>query len=599
MRIRGMLRVGCIALWVIALLASWPAHGEPTVAQTMDDIVTRLYATMTEAELGVIDNAAVMAFTTPEERAVLATQYWHFDVDVPVLVSVLRTVSQKDVPFWLPEAGFVKTDLKVFNIENWEYEVWQKRFDAGHVGLGINGFDKHREHYLVAVGPQNEGDAVSISNLFPSEFSVETMQDGATCYHDWGSLVLRDVPASLVGHRLLTTIRGRAREAHLIGGFRQTQWPSTSQPRDVVLTWSEDPKTTQSVQWRTSTDVSEGLVQFKKKGAEGGYTDVPATFQKVQNRLLANDRFCHYFTGVVRGLEPGTEYLYRVGSPGGGWSEETAFRTAPADPAPFTFVTFGDTHNQEAWGKMLEGAFARHPETAFYTIAGDLVGTGQYRDDWDAFFARSAMVFNQRPIAPVIGNHDVIDGLGSWLYQAVFALPEDGPPKLTPERAYSFEYGNALFLMLDCTSSEEDQAAWLEEQLANTKATWKFAFYHFPPYSLADDEYPGIRYLWGGLFDKYHVDFALEGHVHYYMRSHPIYNDTVADSPAEGTIHLISIGIPSGRPGVSRPFPDAWYAAKQYRGDAMYQTFAIDGNRLEFTSYLSDGTVFDTLVIEK
>ena len=367
----------------------------------------------------------------------------------------------------------------------------------------------------------------------------------------------------------------------------------------MVLTWSEDPKTTQSVQWRTSPDVTNGVVQFKKQDSGDGFAEAPATYQKIQDRLLANDRYCHYFTAVLRGLEPGAEYAYRVGSPDGGWSEEKTFRTAPEDSEPFTFVMFGDTHNNEAWGKMLEGAFARHPETAFYTIAGDLVNTGQYRDDWDAFFAWSSRVFNQRPVAPTIGNHDVIDGLGSWLYQAVFALPEDGPPRLAPERAYSFEYGNALFLMPDCTSSEEDQAAWMEARLANTKATWKFAVYHFPPYSHEEDEYPGIRFLWGGLFDKYHVDFALEGHVHYYMRSHPIYNDKVAESPDEGTIHLISIGIPSGNPNQERAFPPAWYAAKQYRGDAMYQTFAINGDRLEFTSYTSDGAVFDSLVNEK
>jgi len=579
-----------------AMLFLAVANADSSVKQVMDDMVTRLNTTMSEDALYAIDNDAALALFSPEEREILATKYWHFDVNVPVIVSVLRTTNQSDVPFWLAEAGFSKTDLSVRNVENWTYEVWQKRFPAGHVGLGINGFDRHREHYLVGVGPQSEGETVSISNLFPSEFSIETLQDGAMCYHDWDNLFLKDVPSSLVGHKLLTTIRGRSRDAHLVGGFRKTEWPSSPQPDQITLTWSQDPRTTQAVQWRTSIDVESGAVRFKEEGSKGDYLKVPATVERIENRLLANDRYCHHHTVQLSGLKPDTEYVYSVGdSQANSWSEEATFTTAPDGPKPFTFVMFGDTHNKAAWGEMLDGAFARHPETAFYTIAGDLVDTGQYRDDWDAFFARSTKVFRHRPVMPSLGNHDVLDGLGAALYRSVFALPTDGPEKLPPERAYSFEYSNALFVIPDCTSSHTDQLEWMEEVLANSKATWKFVVYHFPPYSQEHDEYPGIRFGWGKLYDKYHVDFALEGHVHYYMRSHPIYDDKVVSSPAEGTIHLISIAIPAR----VHDFPPADYAIKQYSGDPMYQTFEIDGNRLEFRSHLADGTLFDELVIEK
>ena len=62
---------------------------------------------------------------------------------------------------------------------------------------------------------------------------------------------------------------------------------------------------------------------------------------------------------------------------------------------PFTFVSFGDTHKKKGWGEMLEKTLARHPQTAFYTIAGDLVDTGQYRDDWDQFFASKNRLTSQ------------------------------------------------------------------------------------------------------------------------------------------------------------------------------------------------------------
>jgi hypothetical protein len=148
---------------------------EPTVKQTMDDIVTRLYETMDLDALVAIDHDSVTELITDEERNVLATKYWYFDVNVPVVVSVMRHSDQGTMPFWLPESGFEKTDMIVTNTENWEYEVWQKVFDAGRVELGINGFGKHRPHYFVTVGPQQQSDTVEITNLFPGQYSIGMM----------------------------------------------------------------------------------------------------------------------------------------------------------------------------------------------------------------------------------------------------------------------------------------------------------------------------------------------------------------------------------------------------------------------------------------
>jgi len=565
----------------------------------MDDIVTRLYATMDMNELLKIDHATVVKLITDEERKVLATKYWYFEVNVPVIVSVMRNTDQKVVPFWLPEAGFKKTDLLVTNSEDWEYEVWQKEFDAGRVELGINGFGKHRTHYFVTVGPQVAGNTVEIYNQFPEQYSVGIMREGAFFYHDWNTLVVKALPQMLRGHKILTTTRGRAREAHLVGGFRQTAWPSTKEPTQVILTWSEDPKNSQTVQWRTSTDVLGGVVRYKEKGSAGEYLEVEASHEIIENLLLANDRYCHRHTAVIRSLKPATTYMYQAGNPDA-WSSEAEFITAPDSVVPFTFISFGDTHKKKGWGEMLEKTLVRHPQTAFYTIAGDLVDTGQYRDDWDQFFAYSSMVFNQRPIMPTIGNHDNIDGLGPAMYLSQFGLPENGPSHLERGRAYSFNYSNAFFIFLDCTASIADQAAWLEEQLAKSEATWKFAVFHFPPYNF-EEPYPDIKSLWGNLFDKYHLDFALEGHIHYYMRSHPIQHEKPVASPADGTIHVISIAVPS-RPGSRyerKTLPPADYAAVQFRGIQLYQTLDIDGDKLTYRAYDADGNIKDELVIEK
>jgi hypothetical protein len=196
---------------------------------------------------------------------------------------------------------------------------------------------------------------------------------------------------------------------------------------------------------------------------------------------------------------------------------------------------------------------------------------------------------------PVMGNHDTIDGLGADLYLSLFALPTNGAPRLRQELSYSFQYGNALFVVLDCTASVEDQTPWLENLLARTKATWKFALFHFPPYA-PDDQNPDIVRAWCPLFDKYHVDFVLSGHVHHSLRTHPIKAGQPVKSPRDGTVYLLTIALPNSPP--AEPVPP-YIAALDRSGVPVYQLFTIKGNRLVTRSCDLQGKTRDELIIEK
>jgi hypothetical protein len=196
---------------------------------------------------------------------------------------------------------------------------------------------------------------------------------------------------------------------------------------------------------------------------------------------------------------------------------------------------------------------------------------------------------------PAIGNHDAIDGLGADLYLSLFGLPNNGARRLQSERSYSFEYANALFLVLDVTASVEDQRPWLETQLGRTRARWKFAICHFPPYGPGVD-YPDIIREWCSVFDKYHVDFVLSGHVHDFVRTHPLREGKRVASPAEGTVYLVTVSVPS-RPGpMARP---DHVAAAEHPGLPLYQVFTINGNRLVTRSCDVEGKVRDEWVVQK
>ncbi len=563
-----------------------------TVSAVMDDLVTRLYSSFSAGEMDTLSQEYLLTLFTPEERQVLSTQYWTFEVNVPVTVSLMRHEKQETVPFWLEASGFRKTEMIVKN-ESYTYEVWQKDFPKGRVELGVNGLDKHRPVYFISVAPQATGDSLEIAPVFPENQHFETMGPGAFTYHDWDELRLTEVPEALTGQVLFTTIRGRAREAHLIGAFRDTPYPSGNLPDQVLLTWSDDPKTTMDVQWRSNDRVAAGEVQYWQADSDDTLS-VSAFLYKMEDRLLRNDRYIHRFTGHMTQLEPGMLYGYRVGSVSDGWSAPATFRTEAAAPAGFSFIWFGDTHRSPVYGEMVRKTFERHPEVSFYQIAGDLVSTGLYRDEWDRLFEYSGQVYAHKPLMPIPGNHDNQDGLGAWMYREMFSLPANGPDGIPEELTYAYTYQNALFLMIDGTQPVAEQSAWIEKQLAGSAARWKFAMFHFPPYNFEED-YSEIRKEWCSLFDKYHVDMVMSGHMHYYLRTRPMHTEKPVSSPADGTIYTMSISIE----GKQEHWPDEAYAVIRYKGGPLYQHISIQDHTMTYYCYNADGQVMDHITISK
>jgi 3',5'-cyclic AMP phosphodiesterase CpdA len=176
----------------------------------------------------------------------------------------------------------------------------------------------------------------------------------------------------------------------------------------------------------------------------------------------------------------------------------------------------------------------------------------------------------------------------------LFSLPKNGPEKVDPESSYAFEYGNALFVMIDATSEVGDHTRWIEEKLSASNATWKFVMFHFPPYNF-EEPYLDIQEAWVPIFDKYHVDMVMGGHIHYYMRSNPMNNGKVVDDFAKGTVYAISISIPSKHDNMeAEP-----YAVKQYGEGYFYQHMEIDGKVMKYTSTDSNGEIQDELIIQK
>jgi acid phosphatase type 7 len=603
-----------VLVLVTALVTMLPAGAHvanhPSIHDTMSKIIARFERTIPADSLALFTNDDVLARLTETERHIFANEYLTFTVDRPVTVTIFRAVGQRVPPYWLTEHGFVRTELAV-GVTDRRFEGWQKDYDAGDIGLGVHGFADNGQHYFVVLSPRDadtqpaDDNEVGVSNMYPGYHTLRPFAVGDPVYHDYDYYRIEEIPETLAGDIMIVGNRLRSKQTRLTRLFRLTDYPATEQPDQVVLTWSEDPQTTQTVQWRTSTLVPDGIVRFRPVGVDGPWIDRIAKRTVLRDEFLLNDKENHRFTAVIRGLEPDTQYEYIVGSPASGenpdradmWSDGATFTTAPNETVPFSFIYMGDAQNGlDTWGALAQNAFRDYSEAGFWVMAGDLVNRGNQRDDWDSFFHNSKGVFDRRPLIPTLGNHEY-SSASPWMYIRLLSLPENGPVTIPPEHGYALRYSNALFLILDSNLPPEKQIDWIDRQLAETDAVWKFVVYHHPAYSSHPRrDNTELRSLWGRLFDKYHVDLALQGHDHAYLRTYPMRNEEQVESPAEGTIYIVSnSGTKMYRQG-ERPYTEVGF-----KNISTFQVLdiTIDGDRLVYRAYDHDGEVRDEFIIEK
>ena len=556
---------------------------------------------LTEYQLKHLDLGRLADFLTPAERHILAREHISFRVNLPVTVSIVRDTRLKLEPFWLREEGF-RTNGIVLKRGGLVFDCWEKEFPAGVIGLGVNSLSGGNNHYFILVQRRSFERPLEVTELYPGQLRVDDFKPGVQPYVDRDERVLSILPE--FEHRTIIRTASKWTEtAKLLNLFRWTDYPAGPHPDQVTLTWSDDPRTTQTIQWRTSPTVEKGEVAFQKKALYNRFNPaplrlVPTSTQRLETPWLRNDPVIHRHSAVLRGLEPGTTYVYSVGDgTPEGWTELAEFTTAPAGVVPFSFIYMGDAQNGlHRWGTLLQNAFRERPDAAFCIMAGDLVNRGAERDDWDSLFHNARGIYDRRQLVPAIGNHECQGGHPT-LYLKLFQLLTNGPPALEAERVYAFEYSNALFLILDSNLKPDTQTGWLEEQLSRSKAAWKFVVYHHPAYSSASGrDNKELREKWTTIFDKYHVDLALQGHDHAYLRTYPMKGQKKVDSPKDGTIYVVSV---SGTKMYGQDQSD--YTEFGMTNVSTYQVLdiQISGDRLVYRAYDIDGKLRDELVITK
>jgi len=548
----------------------------PTVIQ---NIVNKIYDSNDIERFSNITQKEILEYIDIDSKDILSSQYWVFDVNTDVEVFVCRDVKQQEVPFWLLE-DFTKTNLFIRN-ENVEYEVWSKIFKRGQVQLGINGFDRHRYTYFVLVKALSPASKIEIKPVWPVTQSINTLSTGSVIYNDWDELVVTSYSPLLANSYILSTSRGRSREAHLINAFRHTDYPSSLIPDQVLFSWMTDPSDSQFISWRTSNKIKECSIQYWKEGTTDTIT-LKVNSEVIHDVLLYNDPIIKRFGVNLTSLYSNSIYGFQIISDGR-LSEKYTFRTANSND-DFEFGWFGDMHNDIRLGKYIPKWRDRFPNANFYLQVGDLVNTGLYRDHWDQLLFSTKSITDYKSFMAVPGNHDSQEALFPWMYLSFLKYPSNGPNTLQKGLTYSFVYNNTLFLMLDAvTFGAKEQEKWIEEQLAASKETFKIVGFHFAPHTF-ESTYDDIIESWEPLFVKYDVDLVFNGHFHYYHRTNNKHRPK----------YIMSVATNGKGENITVKGGDL-FKQKGY----LYQHVKVGKKDLELISVDTLGTVIDQFKITK
>jgi len=344
-------------------------------------------------------------------------------------------------------------------------------------------------------------------------------------------------------------------------------------PNRMVLCMTSDPTTSIGINFEVSEDI-EAFVEYRIRGS-GDFIRQNTT----RKTTTVGSTLVFHRQTVVEGLQPGTEYEYRlIGTEIG---ETSLFRTAQEDQTEVTFMVLTDPQGSDALDYSTYANNILHvlDETSknvdFALFSGDMVNDDSSRSQWNLFFQYSSVFWLTMPIAATTGNHETGSFTDSQIenieFSGYFHFPETGPRyepfdvgegDLRPSefdagKTYSFDVGAAHFVAVDSEifrgydgiSGEVDPenldrfTSWLEADLSANPDQWIILFLHRGPYSLHYDSV-NVRNFLVPILDKYGVDLVLSGHDHRYSRT--VYSEgsfvgfTQSAPSCRGQTHLLT-----------------------------------------------------------
>ena len=374
-------------------------------------------------------------------------------------------------------------------------------------------------------------------------------------------------------------------------------------PSRVALNWSDNPTTSVSVTWRTSTEIETAYAEIAIADASANFTtwrtQVTAKTEKWSQNTYSKSVnpksvSAHFHSVTFSDLKPDTLYAYRVGSEKI-WSAWYQFRTAKTNSNSFSFIYFGDAQNNllSLWSRVIRASILDVPKANFLLHAGDLVNRANNDSDWEEWFQAGSWIHAQLPIIATPGNHEYkTDSTGkrnlSTLWRPHFTLPQNGPEGLE-ETVYFVDYQGARIISLNSNQDLVKQANWLDNVLTKNPNNWSFLTFHHPVYSASKGrDNKDLRELWKPIIDKHQVDLVLTGHDHSYGRGNNIGNGVNVRDEKNGTVYVVSVSGPKQY----QLREDRWMT-RAAENTQLYQVINVNGDVLNYRAMTATGEIYD------
>lgn len=333
---------------------------------------------------------------------------------------------------------------------------------------------------------------------------------------------------------------------------------SIDKPFNITVSLGADAASSVDITWTTNASSRGSYVQYVKKLSEQedkpdfskaectlyeGYMEetelmFPVSGQEYEQfpEMSASKMIIHRC--FITELEADTTYWYRVGDVNSGlWSEVNTFTTAYSSDKMsedgFNFLLYSDSQGfiyseMEVWKKIVESSCAKYPDVDFMVHMGDFVETANNALLWQYTFNLASDELRNNTIIPVVGNKDLN-------FVTKYFTVGSETDSYTHNGWYSFDYEGVHFTVInsgDESNISKQQIKWIKKDLAAANDNlWKIVLIHKAPYSDAnhadDSDVVHIREELLELFEKYEVDVVIQGHDHYYFRSHPVENANV------------------------------------------------------------------------
>ena len=237
----------------------------------------------------------------------------------------------------------------------------------------------------------------------------------------------------------------------------------------------------------------------------------------------------------------------------------------PLDKDSIRFAVIGDSGTGDREQYDIAEEMEKYREQVkfdFVIMLGDNIYGGHNADDMKRKF--------DIPYKPLLdagvkfyaslGNHD--DPSTEIAYK---------PFNMNGERYYVYKKGDVAFFVLDSNYMDPVQLSWLQQNLQDSKAKWKIAYFHHPLFN--DGRIHGsdvdLRSRVEPLFKEYGMNVVFSGHEHAYERMKP-----------QDGIYFFVEG--SSAKLIDHDFKTTENIEKGFDKDRTFQLIEISGDKLYF-----------------